>query len=69
MRPQGTDSCNGSLRSNWRLIQYDTPLIDYIITHELTHGCQRRLKTDPGCRSKAEPQPPLLGAAESPDAR
>ena len=27
----------GSIRLNWRLIQYDTPLIDYVIAHELAH--------------------------------
>lgn len=33
----GSCSRDGSIRLNWRLIQYDTPLIDYVIAHELAH--------------------------------
>ena len=33
----GSCSRAGSIRLNWRLIQYDTPLIDCVIAHELAH--------------------------------
>ena len=33
------DSCNRSrvLRINWRIVQAHTPLIEYVLVHELAH--------------------------------
>ena len=33
----GSCSRNGSIRLNWRLVQYAPELIDYVIAHELAH--------------------------------
>ena len=33
----GSCSRDGSIRLNWRLVQYAPELIDYVIAHELAH--------------------------------
>jgi len=36
----GSCSSNGTLSFNWRLVHYPTPVIDYVIIHELSHRLQ-----------------------------
>jgi predicted metal-dependent hydrolase len=33
----GSASADGSIRLNWRLVHFATPIIDYVVTHELAH--------------------------------
>lgn len=33
----GSASTDGSIRLNWRLIHFRTPVIDYVVAHELSH--------------------------------
>jgi predicted metal-dependent hydrolase len=33
----GSASSNGSIRLNWRLIHFRSPVIDYVVAHELSH--------------------------------
>lgn len=33
----GSASADGSIRLNWRLIHFRTPVIDYVVAHELSH--------------------------------
>ena len=33
----GSASRDGSIRLNWRLIHFDTAIIDYVVVHELAH--------------------------------
>ena len=33
----GSASADGSIRLNWRLVHFDVPVIDYVVTHELAH--------------------------------
>jgi predicted metal-dependent hydrolase len=33
----GSASADGRIRLNWRLVHFATPVIDYVVTHELAH--------------------------------
>jgi predicted metal-dependent hydrolase len=33
----GSANADGSIRLNWRLVHFDMPIIDYVVTHELAH--------------------------------
>lgn len=33
----GSASADGSIRLNWRLVHFATPVIDYVVAHELAH--------------------------------
>lgn len=37
MTQWGSCTANGKIRLNWRLIHFASPLIDYVIAHELSH--------------------------------